>query len=243
MDNHIISILQKFEKPDHIFLKDKECLICLESFDLESNKFIQFPCKCSNSVYHIDCIIKLINSGANKNFCPHCKSIYEIPLQIQQIQVLRPRHQVVPYNVINIELGIPINYEQIKSFTRILVFHVISNSIMNVINIVVARNYADNNNNPKELQVLILFYFLKLFFNYLMLMYSKNNIERIEDCLVCSYMFQTTFFGLLIYTLTKINFDNNSAILIVNNVFFSLGDLSFRVIIEYKIRNAVNVIG
>jgi hypothetical protein len=160
MDNHIISILQKFEKPDASFLKDKECLICLESLDdLESNKFVQLPCKCSNSTYHIDCIVKLINSGENKNFCPHCKTKYEIPLQIQQIQVLRPRHQVVPYNVINIELGIPINYEQIKSFTRILVFHVISNSIMNVINIVVARNYADNNNNPEELQVLMLFYF------------------------------------------------------------------------------------
>ena len=62
MDNHIISILQKFKKPDAGFLQDKECLICLEPFDLESNKFVQLPCKCSNSVYHIDCIVKLINS-------------------------------------------------------------------------------------------------------------------------------------------------------------------------------------
>ena len=94
MDNHIISILQNFEKPDYSFLKDKECLICLEPFDLESNKFVQFPCKCSNSVYHIDCIIKLINSGANKNFCPHCKSVYEIPLQVEQIPATM--NQIVP---------------------------------------------------------------------------------------------------------------------------------------------------
>jgi hypothetical protein len=135
MDNHIITILQKFEKPDANFLKDKECLICLEVFDLESNKFIQFPCKCSNSVYHIDCIIKLINSGANKNFCPHCKSVYEIPLQVEQIPATM--NQIVPYNVINIQLGPDINYERIKNFTHILVSHIISNSIMNIINIVV----------------------------------------------------------------------------------------------------------
>ena len=236
MDNHIISILQKFQKPDTTFLKDKECLICLESFDLESNKFVQLPCKCSNSVYHIDCIIKLINSGDNKNFCPHCKRIYEIP------PIQATGNQVVPYNVINIQLDIPINYEQVKNFTRILVFHIISNSIMNVINIVAARNFADNNNNPEELQVLMLFYFLKLFFNYLMLMYSKSNIERIEDSLVCSYMFQTIFFGLLIYTLTKIKFDDNSLILLLNNVFFGFGDVTYRIILEYKMINTVNVV-
>jgi hypothetical protein len=236
MDNHIISILQKFEKPDHNFLKDKECLICLEVFDLESNKFVQLPCKCSNSAYHIDCIVKLINSGYNKNFCPHCKSIYEIP------PIPVTMNQIMPYNVVNIQLGPDINYERTKNFTHILVFHIISNSIMNVINIVVARNAIETNGRP-ELQVLMLFYFCKLFFNYVILMYSKNNIERIEDCLVCSYVFQTVLFCFLIYALTKIKNDYNSAILIVNNVFFSLGDLTFRVIIEYKMKNTVNVIG
>ena len=236
MDNHIISILQKFENPDDKFLKDKECLICLEPFDLESNKFVQLPCKCSSSVYHIDCIIKLINSGVNKNFCPHCKSVYEIP------PIPVTMNQIVPYNVVNIQLGIDLNYERIKNFTHILVSHIISNSIMNVINICVARNAIETNGRP-ELQVLMLFYFCKLFFNYVILMYSKNNIERIEDCLVCSYVFQTVLFCFFVYALTKIKNDYNSAILIVNNVFFSLGDLTFRVIIEYKMKNTVNVIG
>ena len=237
MDNHIISILQNFEKTDHNFLKDKECLICLESFDdIEKNKIVQLPCKCSNSAYHINCIIKLINSGYNKNFCPHCKSIYEIP------PIPVTMNQIVPYNVVNIQLGIDINYERIKNFTHILVSHIISNSIMNVINICVARNAIETNGRP-ELQVLMLFYFCKLFFNYVILMYSKNNIERIEDCLVCSYVFQTVLFCFFVYALTKIKNDYNSAILIVNNVFFSLGDLTFRVIIEYKMKNTVNVIG
>ena len=236
MDNHIISILQNFEKPDHYFLKDKECLICLEVFDLESNKFVQLPCKCSNSVYHIECIVKLINSGINKNFCPHCKSIYEIP------PIPVTMNQIVPYNVVNIQLGIDINYERIKNFTHILVCHIISNSIMNVINIVVSRNWDEINGHP-ELQVLMLFYFLKLFFNYCILMYSKNNINKIEDCLVYSYVFQTVLFCFLIYAFTKIKNDINCTILIVNNVLFSFSDLTFRVIIEYKMINTVNVVG
>jgi hypothetical protein len=163
----------------------------LEAFDLESNKFVQLPCRCSNSVYHIDCILQLLHSGVNKNFCPHCKSIYEIPLQVQQIPV--PMNQIVPYNIINIQLGPDINYERIRNFTHILVSHIISNSIMNIINIVVSKDWAEINSRP-ELQVLILFYFCKLFFNYVILMYSKNNINKIEDCLVYSYVFQTILF-------------------------------------------------
>jgi hypothetical protein len=236
MNNHIISILQNFEKPDHNFLKDKECLICLEAFDLESNKFVQLPCRCSNSVYHIECILQLLHSGANKNFCPHCKSIYEIP------PIPVAMHQILPYNIVNIQLGPDINYERIKNFTHILVSHIISNSIMNIINIVVSRDWAEINGRP-ELQVLILFYFCKLFFNYVILMYSKNNINKIEDCLVYSYVFQTVLFCFLIYAFTKIKNDINCTILIVNNVLFSFGDLTFRVIIEYKMRNIVNIIG
>lgn len=236
MDNHIISILQKFEKPDAGFLQDKECLICLEPFDIESNKFVQLPCKCSNSVYHIDCILKLLHSGENKNFCPHCKSIYEIP------PIPLAMNQVVPYNVINTQtIQDERRILQIKKFTHILVCHIISNSIMNIINIVVSRDWVKVSSLP-ELQVLILFYFCKLFFNYVILMYSKNNIIKIEDCLIYSYVFQIILFCFFIYALTKIKNDINSTILIVNNVLLNIGDLTFRIIIEYKIRNTVNVV-
>ena len=236
MDNHIISILQNFEKPDHYFLKDKECLICLEVFDLESNKFVQLPCKCSNSTYHIDCIIKLLHSGENKNFCPHCKSIYEIP------PIPVAMNQIVPYNVVNTQtIQDERRILQINKFTHILVCHIISNSIMNIINIVVSRDWVKVSSLP-ELQVLILFYFCKLFFNYVILMYSKNNIIKIEDCLIYSYVFQIILFCFFIYALTKIKNDINSTVLIVNNVLLNIGDLSFRVIIEYKIRNTVNVV-
>ena len=70
-------------------------------------------------------------------------------------------------------------------------------------------------------------------------MYSKGNIERIEYCLICSYVFQTVLFGLLVYSFTKIKNDYTSTILILNNVILSLGDLAFRIIIEYRSQNAV----
>jgi hypothetical protein len=73
-------------------------------------------------------------------------------------------------------------------------------------------------------------------------MYAKNNIEKINDSLVCSYTFQTTLIGLLIYTLTKIKIDNISIILLVNNILLGLGDFTYRIIVEYKIRNTINVL-
>ena len=238
MDNHIISILQKFEKPHEEFLKDKECLICLEPFDLESNNFAQLPCKCSNSTYHIVCIIKLLHSGANKNFCPHCKTIYEI--QLKQIQATG--NQIVPYIVVINTQQQEIHNSQIKIYTHILVFHIFSNSIMIFINIYLSRLCVDYNRH-EILKILMILYCFKIFFNYFILIYSKNNLDKIADFLVCSYLFQTVLFGLLIYSSTKIKNDYNSIILIFNNVFFNFGDLTFRVITEYKMRNTVNVIG
>ncbi len=59
---------------------ESNCLICLEEFDLESEKkFISLPCGCSNCIYHIDCLVKWLDSGINKNYCVHCKRIFEIP--------------------------------------------------------------------------------------------------------------------------------------------------------------------
>lgn len=243
MDNHIITILQEFEKPDKSFLIDKECLICLESINIEALKIVKLPCGCSNSVYHIVCILKLLDSGKNKNFCPHCKTNYEIPLQqIQEIQQPVARHQVLPYNVVNTEIAPPNREVQVKFFTQILVFHILTNSLMNINNIVISKICDGYNSQIEELQVSMLFYFCKLFFNYILLCYSKNNIVKIEDCLVCSYVFQTVLFGLLIYILTKIKNDNNSTLLLLNNLLLISVDLAYRIIKEYKRNTTVNVI-
>ena len=227
-DDHKISILQQFEKPNPDSIKDKECLICLDPFDLEANQHVMLPCKCANSTYHIGCILLLLNSGQNKNFCPHCKANYEIPL---------PSHQLVNLTQIQ-QRAQQAEILQMSNFTHILVVHILSNSIMNVINIVVARDSVETNGD-EALQVLLLFYFVKIFFNYCILMYSRNNIDKIEECLIYSYTYQTVTFGILIYTLTKIKNDYTSTILILNNVILSLGDLAFRIIIEYRSQNAV----
>lgn len=241
MDNHIITFLQTFEKPETEFLKDKECLICLDPFDIEASQHVMLPCKCSNSTYHINCIIKLLHSGENKNFCPHCKTKYEIPLlKTQQVS----RNQIVPY--IAIHIGIEqsnqrqIQNLQITNFTGILMVHILSNSFMNIINLVVSRISLDYNND-QALQVLMLFYFGKLFFNYCILMYSKSNIDKIEGCLCYSYVFQTVLFCFLIYALTKIKRDDYSALLIANNILFGFGDAMYRVIIENQMNNRVNI--
>jgi hypothetical protein len=243
MDNHIILILQNFEKPDDNFLKDKECLICLELFDLESNKFVQLPCKCSNSTYHIDCIVKLINSGDNKNFCPHCKSIYEIPLKMKA-----SRNQIVPYTEINTnqlpnqaQINEEIRNVQITNLTNIIIIHGLSNSVMNVINVIATRVCVDYDSST-ELQVLMLVYFFKLLFNYWIFVYSKNSIEKIEDCLIYSYAFQVILFGFFIYMLNKIKNDSKTTVIIVNNVLFSFADFVYRKSIENKMRNTVNVV-
>ncbi len=238
MDNHIIKILEKFEKPELGFLKEKECLICLEPFDLESNNFVQLPCKCSSSVYHTDCIVKLINSGENKNFCPHCKTNYENPLKIEKVQVAA--NQVLPYNVTNLQLEPQINYEQVKNFTGILILHTLLNSFMNVINVVISRSSPDYDTSL-ELQVLMIFYFLKIFFNYAIFVYSKNNIEKIEISLVYSYTFQIVLFGFSIYTLTKVNNDNRLITSTVINTFVGFSDFIYRKILENRMINTVHV--
>ena len=230
-NSYIITILQNFEKPEPDFIKDKECLICLESFDLELNQYVMLPCKCANSVYHIGCIMLLLNSGQNKNFCPHCKANYNIVMQNQQLTNLTHIQQRVQ----------EMQNLQVTNFTHILMVHILSNSIMNIINIVVARTSLDMNVD-EALQVLIMFYFCKLFFNYCILMYSKSHIEKIEDCLVFSYFYQIILFGLLIYSLTKMKTDINFIVLIVNNVLLGFGDLTFRIIIECKMTNALNIV-
>ncbi len=78
MEKHLTDYLNTFPVPDDYI--DSQCLICLENFEPESgNKFIRLPCECSNSIFHISCIIKWIMSGSNKNYCVQCKKEFELP--------------------------------------------------------------------------------------------------------------------------------------------------------------------
>jgi hypothetical protein len=236
MNNFIKIQLENFEKPDINFIKDKECLICLESIHLELNEIVKLPCKCTNSVYHIICIETFLKSGENKNFCPHCKIKYVIPIneQIQQQQ-----QQIQQPNIIQLQHYVVINrinesYRYIK-LTEIFIFHIISNSIMNIINLLIIQNYYkyDMNNN---LQIVSLFYLLKIMINLCFFLFSKNNIVKIENFLICSYLYQALLFGFIIYSSMKIIDNYNIIILIINNIVFSIIDILFRIIREYKSR-------
>ena len=225
--------LRSFEKPDLDFVKDKECLICLESMDLEMNVLVKLPCGCANSAYHIPCIVQLLESGDNKNFCPHCKTKYTILLE-QQVTI----QQVVPDDQLGILRQELNNDSRIKNKVQILLFHLLINSIMNIINIYVSRDY-DGYNKYAELQALMLFYFLKVFCNFFSLGYSKNNIDKIETILLVSYVYQTTVFGHLIYTLAIIKNSKLTTVLLTNNLIMVIMDVSFRAFIECGMNNRV----
>jgi hypothetical protein len=92
------------------------------------------------------------------------------------------------------------------------------------------------------LQVLSLFYLLKIFLNFCIFLFSKNNIEKIENCLICSYVYYLILIGFLIYSLTKITNDYNTLLLLINNILFGFIDIIFRIIREYKMRNRVGLL-
>jgi hypothetical protein len=259
MDNYDMSGLEKFEKPDKDFIKDKECLICLESLDLESidleskdlesNLIVKLPCKCANSVYHIICIIKLLHSGENKNFCPHCKTKYIIPIKhpispnpiSQNIQVAPLRYYEFVVINRNIEEINEIYTSKLTTLSQIMLSHVMINSLMNIINLLISSNHPEYYHMP-IFQVLSMFYFCKIFFNVCFLLFSKNNIDKIESCLIYSYVYQIVIFGILIYLLAKIKYDYNCTILIINNILLSFSDLAFRIINEYRLTNRINML-
>lgn len=229
MENHIVSSLQLYKKPAKDFLKDKECLICLETIDLEVAKIVKLPCGCSNSVYHVVCIAQLLSSGKNKNFCPHCKSNYELTLQ----QVVQPSNLIaVQPNTEN---------EQTRLLSYIILVHIFSNSIMNLINIGLSHDYSKNDANIIS-KILQISYFCKILVNVCIIINLKVNVKQINSHLSLSYIIQAVLFVLLICLLSMIESNFNSIIMLLNNVFFVITDLGFRIRIECKGMNRVNVI-
>lgn len=209
---------QDFAKPDKDSLKDKECLICLESMESESlTNLVRLPCGCANSTYHILCITQLLESGENKNFCPHCKTVYfAMPVAMTPTSDTRTLIKT-------------------KHYCHIMMFHLLSNTIMNIANICITRAIPKYNTYA-ELQVLMVFYFTKIFFNYCIFVYSKNNIDKIDSVLIYSYVFQTVLFGVLVYASARIYV---SVTLILNNVFLGGFDLGFRLVIENRMKNRI----
>ncbi len=252
MSNNIIIALEKFivSRPIRPASEDKECLICLESLEIETNKIVKLPCECASSVYHINCIIQLLQSGVNKNFCPHCKTKYELNNNNNNQELNNNNNQELNNNNNqelnnnnnnnNQELNNNNNNQELKYNTHILVFHILSNSIMNCVNISLCGYYKVTIVG-EELNILVIFYFSKLFFNYCIFAHSDNSIESIKTKIISSYVYSIVLFIFLIYIVTKINNINNIFI-IFNNILFMMIDMIFRMIIKYKIQNRVGII-
>jgi hypothetical protein len=130
----------------------------------------------------------------------------------------------------------------IRKLTCALLFHFLTNSMMNIINICVSTGFYDNKKQPPELQAIVIFCFLKLIFNYIFVFYSKNNITKMENVLIYSYAFQSVLFGGLIYSLIKIKKEKLTVFLIINNVMFGVGDLIFRILGGYYIPDRIHVV-
>jgi hypothetical protein len=225
MNNSILNVLKNFEKPDENFIKNKECLICLESIDIEAQQLVKLPCECNNSVYHISCIMMLINSGQNKNFCPHCKKNYTItPTTVVIAPVLEQEEIIVE------------DRNRIRLYVTILYIHILSNSLMNIINISESREYPQEIANIVS-KMLIIFYFCKLLLNMFIMFKVKTDNESIESYLSLSYAIQTLLLILFICLLSSVKKDYNSIVLLINNLFFYFGDLAFRIAIECKLSN------
>jgi hypothetical protein len=242
--------LENNDIPDKKSISNNECLICLEELeitqtDIESNKInlIRLPCSCSSNIYHKECIKKMLTSGKNKNFCPHCKTKYPIPSQQVLAQLLvQVLVQPIYVQLSNLELQRnEINELKFKTFRNIFLVHMTSNSFMNLINLAIAYMHPQFNIKV-ELKVLLLIYFIKLSFNFIILTFSKNNLKKIEISLYCSYIFQIVTFVFLIYSFTKIK-KNYLIIWLLTNILISFGDLIYRIIMENKMNIRVNIIG
>ena len=233
MDNNIILGLKHFEKPNKDFVKDKDCLICLETVDTESlYKIIKLPCNCNNSVYHIKCIIRFLQSGINKNFCPHCKKEYDINQHNNQ-----SINQILP-NEVNNEVNRGNNIVSPELLFTYL-FHIITNTFLNIFNIAISTEYENKTKKIISDGLLILFY-IKLLLNFYIIIKVKDDKTRILECLYYSYFFQIIIFLLLVYFYYITRNNINSLALLLNNIIFYLGDLIYMLNIHYKILHRIN---
>lgn len=214
----IILCLKDFDKPNLEIIKDNECLICLEPLELlnrENNKnqeikeikeIVKIPCGCANSTYHIDCITKLILTGPNKNFCPHCKTKYEI--LSKEIKIKKQQF---------IELYK--DFEN-KSHLWIMLYHIVMISIIDVTSGIILSN-------EKKLEILSWIYFIKLLINLSIGLYSKYNPPQVYKLIKYSEYYQCVLFIVLVCNYDKIK-KYNFIILVVSNIFFSFIDIILR---------------
>jgi len=196
-------------------LVDKECAICFESLDTDITNIVELPCKCSNSTYHIACIVRMLESGENKNLCPHCRTVF-------------PINDAAANN--DVQRDLPLDH---RRFVYIFVIHIFSNTLMNLISIGVLKDDYKNKVNNVISKILIAAFFSKVVFNAFLLFTLKYYNDNLHCNLSASYSLQTIMLVLLICFVSSVKMTVDLGFLLANNLFFFLSDLSFRIFLEH----------
>jgi hypothetical protein len=211
---------QTFPKPERTSLVDKECIICFESLDNELDKIVELPCKCSNAVYHVDCIVRLLESGENKNLCPYCRAIF--PNRNNNNNNNNPPQEVVRG---------PIPLDE-RKLAYIFIIHIFTNTLMNLISIGMLDDIYTNTIKNVVCKILIASFFSKVVFNAFLLFTLKYYRENLNSHISASYSLQTIIFVLLVCFLSSVRMNFRLGFLLANNLFFCIGDIFFRISIE-----------
>jgi hypothetical protein len=111
---------------------------------------------------------------------------------------------------------------------------------MNVINIAESREYPQEDDNIVS-KILLICYFCKMLVNVCIIFKIRAETEKITSYLSLSYTIQTLLFILFICLMSSVKKDYNSIALIINNSFFYFGDFAFRIALECKMRNIVQI--
>jgi hypothetical protein len=158
MENNIIQYLEKLKKPDKESIKDQECPICLEPFDLElSNAYVMLPCNCANSTYHMTCITQMLQSGENKNFCPYCKTIYKINTESVTLVAVVPQLKQLSYILFVHIVSMSEDYENNRAdvMSKILTICYFCKMLVNICILIHLKNNADQMKSHLDLSYAI----------------------------------------------------------------------------------------
>lgn len=240
-----IKLKEKKEKIKKIYeLNIKECIICLEpmNFNLKSNtckevnfddnsiETISLPCACANSVYHKNCLVRMVLSGPNKNFCPYCTTKYNIKInygtesesedaeQVRQLIIQRELKEIAEY------------------YFRILVFNLLINSIINIICI---KYFIIDLKDNKSTYILTWMYFIKLLFNFYIGSNSNESNNKIYYLILFNNIVQYILVGFVIILENKIPY-KIFVILISVQITLSFLDLAIRLYYKLKIKVITN---
>ncbi len=199
MNTIIKQKLELLEKPNICDYTDKDCVICLQSLEsgllTEQEKLVQLPCKCGNSIYHTECIQKLVLSRYNDNcypysVCPYCNRNYQLFTNDELSKLEK--------NIYEINRRITNKILCDRNFNVFVMFvHVVFNSILNIILI----NLNDDSNinemfsHGLEKAILTSGHLAKIFLNIALFGYVPTTLDNIDLLLLTSYFCQSLLFG------------------------------------------------